>query len=163
MCKMIVCVEVSEDNIMSSLEMTGVMWTRSAGDGWLGSLPWVNCHHHRLFQSGNSRQAPAACLALGQVPSIQACWMMLKGRQSIPWPWGAALWGWEEKVRMPNSWAHFVAVYVLWRLGEENDCWDLGFLKGNGAWIKTTKELSKLLFGVELCIIEWTLKQPFIG
>lgn len=84
MCKMIVCVEVSEDNIMSSLEMTGVMWTRSAGDGWLGSLPWGKCRHHRLFQSGNSRQASAACLALGQVPSIQASWMMLKGRQSIP-------------------------------------------------------------------------------
>ena len=35
MCKTIMCVEVSEDNIMSSLETIGVMWTSSAGDGWL--------------------------------------------------------------------------------------------------------------------------------
>lgn len=45
------CVEVSEDNIMSSLETTSVMWASNAGDGWVESLPWVKCHHYRLFQS----------------------------------------------------------------------------------------------------------------
>lgn len=51
---MIMCVEVSEDNIMSSLETTGVMWASNIGDGWVGSLPWVKCHHYRLFQSENA-------------------------------------------------------------------------------------------------------------
>ena len=65
MCKMIVCVEVSEDNIMSSLETIGVLWIRSSGDGWLESLLWVKCHYYWLFQSGNSYQGPAVCLTLG--------------------------------------------------------------------------------------------------
>lgn len=71
MCEMMVCVEVSEDNIMSSLEMTGVMGTSSTGDGWAESLPWVKCHRYGLFQSVNSCQAPAACLTLAGYPRIQ--------------------------------------------------------------------------------------------
>ena len=68
MCKMIMCVEVSEDNIMSSLETIGVMWTSSAGDGWLKILPWVKRHHYWLFHSGNSAQGPSAPVTLGWYP-----------------------------------------------------------------------------------------------
>lgn len=60
---------------MFSLETTGVMWTSSARDGGLGSLPWVKCHHYWLFQSGNSCQSSAACPALGWYPeSMCAGW-----------------------------------------------------------------------------------------
>lgn len=71
-CKTTVCAEVSEESIMSSLEMTGVMgilaaWETDGREVHQG----LNATINGLFQSGNICGAPASFITLARYPGLQ--------------------------------------------------------------------------------------------
>lgn len=73
-CKATVRVEVSEENIMSSLGMTGMMgilaaWEMDGQEVHQG----VNATINGLFQSGNICGASASFITLARYPGWQGC------------------------------------------------------------------------------------------